>query len=209
VERPEARLPADPPKDSDPPGPDDRVAGLVKAEFAFVWRCLRRLGLRTGEADDGAQQVFLVAARRIDDIEPGRERAFLFSTSMHVAAKARRTEQRRREVTDDELEDRADAAADRDSVPNVEELVDRRRARELLDGILDEMPFDLRVVFVLYEVEELTMAEIATALELPPGTVASRLRRARAEFSERVARIEARTKFPPVGDHEARRGGQP
>jgi RNA polymerase sigma-70 factor (ECF subfamily) len=88
----DALPPADPPLDSDPPPADERVAGLVKGEFAFVWRCLRRLGLRAGEADDGAQQVFLVAAWRIEDIEPGRERAFLFSIAMHVAAKARRIE---------------------------------------------------------------------------------------------------------------------
>ena len=45
------------------------------------------------------------------------------------------------------------------------------------------------MTFVLYEIEELTMAEIASVLELPPGTVASRLRRARAAFSERVQRF--------------------
>lgn len=182
-------------KDSDPPSDPNRISALVKRELAFVWRSLRRLGLGEGEADDAAQQVFLVAARRIADIEPGRERAFLFSTAMHVAAKAHRSRERRREEQQEELE-----FAQRDSVPNVEELLDRRRARELLDAILDEMPFDMRVVFVLYEVEELTMAEIAVALELPQGTVASRLRRARADFAARVQRIEAKIQF---------RGGQP
>ncbi len=183
-------------EDVDPPVPaaSERIGALVRAQFSFVWRSLRRLGLAEAEADDAAQQVFLVAARRLHDIEPERERAFLFSTAMHVASKARRSRERRREVLDDDLEER------RDSVPSAEELLDRRRARELFDSILAELPFDLRVVFVLYEVEELTMAEIAAALEVPAGTVASRLRRARADFSVRVQRIEARTKF---------RGGQP
>jgi RNA polymerase sigma-70 factor, ECF subfamily len=173
---------------------EDRIGALVRAQFAFVWRSLRRLGISEAEADDCAQQVFLVAARRLDAIEPGRERSFLFSTAMHVGAKAYRSRQRRREVDDAELEQR------RDSVPGMEELLDQRRARALLDEMLAAMAFDLRVVFVLYELEELTMSEIAAALELPMGTVASRLRRARAEIEGRVQRIDARTKL---------RGGQP
>jgi RNA polymerase sigma-70 factor, ECF subfamily len=173
---------------------DRRLAELVKGEFAFVWRVLRRLGLPEGDADDGAQQVFLVAARRLEEINPGSERAFLFSTAYHVAAHARRTHERRREVSDSELEE------SRDSIPSPEEMLDRRRARELLDEILESMPVELRVVFVLYEVEELTMAEIARLLELPAGTVASRLRRARDDFSARLQRIEAKMKF---------RGGAP
>ena len=52
------------------------------------------------------------------------------------------------------------------------------------------MHVDLRAVFIAYEFEELTMIEIATALGLPQGTVASRLRRARAQFQERVRELE-------------------
>jgi RNA polymerase sigma-70 factor (ECF subfamily) len=51
---------------------------------------------------------------------------------------------------------------------------------------------DLRTVFVLHDIEGLTMAEIADALALNPGTVASRLRRAREDFNRRVTRAEAR-----------------
>ena len=59
-----------------------------------------------------------------------------------------------------------------------------RGTRVLLDTLLEAMPIDLRTVFVLYEIEELTMIEIASVLELPSGTVASRLRRARQVFQE-------------------------
>jgi RNA polymerase sigma-70 factor (ECF subfamily) len=54
------------------------------------------------------------------------------------------------------------------------------------------MPIDLRAVFVLYELEQLTSAEIAELLQIPPGTVASRLRRARESFESCVARLRAR-----------------
>jgi len=75
-----------------------------------------------------------------------------------------------------------------------EELVDRRRAREMLDKIVAAMPIDFRVVFVLYEIEGLDTAEIAAIVGIPSGTVASRLRRARADFEGRVARLEARAR---------------
>lgn len=165
-----------------------RLSELVKKELAPLWRFLRRLGLTEAEADDGAQQVFIVVARRLDEIDEGRERAFVFSTALNVAAKLHRSRNRRREVSDEELEER------RDSLPGLDELIDRRRARALLDEILEAMAEDIRIVFVLYEIEELTMAEIASVLEVPPGTVASRLRRARTDFNARVARIEKRMK---------------
>ena len=62
----------------------------------------------------------------------------------------------------------------------------------MLDGVLHAMEEDLRAVFVLFELEEMPTAEIATLLAIPPGTVASRLRRAREEFEVQVARIKKR-----------------
>jgi RNA polymerase sigma-70 factor (ECF subfamily) len=72
-----------------------------------------------------------------------------------------------------------------------EQLLDQKRARELLDQVLETMTPDLRMVFVLYELEELSMIEISSALEIPQGTVASRLRRARADFRDRVRALSA------------------
>jgi RNA polymerase sigma-70 factor (ECF subfamily) len=86
-------------------------------------------------------------------------------------------------------DDPIDAA---DPAPGAEELVDRARARAELEAILDRMPLDLRAVFVLFELEQMTMAEIAATLDLPPGTVASRLRRGRESFQAAVRRRGAR-----------------
>jgi RNA polymerase sigma-70 factor (ECF subfamily) len=61
----------------------------------------------------------------------------------------------------------------------------------VLQEVLDQMPLELRAVFVLYEIEELTMAEIAEAVGIPPGTAASRLRRARESFHAIVRRLRA------------------
>ena len=166
-----------------------RLARLATEQFAFVWRLLRRIGVPAREADDAAQQVFIAVAQRIQDIREDAERAFLFSTALHVGARARRSLGRKRE--DFALE--ADAHVD--PTPSQEELLDRRRAREVLDEMLDEMPLELRVVFVLYEIEQLTSLEIADIVGVPVGTVASRLRRAREDFAARLARVEARRNF--------------
>ncbi|HTA94333.1 MAG TPA: sigma-70 family RNA polymerase sigma factor [Polyangiaceae bacterium] len=166
-----------------------RLARLVQEQFGFVWRLLRRIGVPESDADDAAQQVFIAASQRIDDIRPGSERAFLFSTALHVGSRARRGRARKREELGVELDEELDPA------PSLEELLDRRRARALLDGILEEMPLEFRVVFVLYEIEQLTSAEIAAVVGVPTGTVASRLRRAREDFAARVERAEARRKF--------------
>jgi RNA polymerase sigma-70 factor (ECF subfamily) len=147
-------------------------------------RSLRRLGVPELVVDDAAQEVFLVAARRLADIELGRERSFLFATALRVASDVRRAVARRGTLVDDTLEHIADDA------PNPAELADRQRARAVLDRVLDAMELDLRAVFVLYELEEMTMAEIAATLDVPAGTVASRLRRARDAFQAAVARLK-------------------
>jgi RNA polymerase sigma-70 factor, ECF subfamily len=159
-----------------------RVAELVRDHLAFIWRSLRRLGLQVAEADDAAQAVLLTAARRLDELEPGSERAFLFATALRIASSTRRKVERRREAEFPE------SLADPD--PDPEALLEQRRSRDLLDTILDTLPIELRAVFVLYEIEELTVPEIGKLLGMNPGTVSSRLRRARAEFATQVHRIE-------------------
>jgi RNA polymerase sigma-70 factor (ECF subfamily) len=57
------------------------------------------------------------------------------------------------------------------------------------------MPLELRAVFVLFELEQIKVAEIATMLGIPEGTAASRLRRAREHFQDAVRRLEARRGF--------------
>jgi RNA polymerase sigma-70 factor, ECF subfamily len=166
-----------------------RLKAMVASHFDFIWRSLRRLGVPPTDVDDCAQQVFWVAARKLNRIEANCERAFLFSTALRVASDARRSRTRRREVCHDELAPLSDPG------PSPDEIADQRRARKMLDTVLESMPMDLRAVFVLFELEEMGTQDIADLLELPPGTVASRLRRAREEFQRVVARVRAREAF--------------
>lgn len=171
----------------------DRATARLQVLFAdhydAVWRFIRRLGVRREAVDDVAQDAFLVVARRLSDIEAGKERAFLFSTAMRVAADSRKRASRSTATDDSELELR-------DPGPIADELIDQARARALCDRVLDTMPIGLRAVFVLFQTGEMTMAEIAMQLELAPGTVASRIRRARELFEAEVARLSPQQRGP-------------
>jgi RNA polymerase sigma-70 factor (ECF subfamily) len=85
-----------------------------------------------------------------------------------------------------------------DPRPSPEELVDQKRARQLLDEVLAAMPMDLRAAFTMFEIEGMSVPEVATALGIPPGTAASRLRRARERFHELVDRRVRRQGRPCV-----------
>ena len=164
-----------------------RVAELLRAHFRDVWRMVRRFGVPEHCADDAAQEVFIIASRRLADITPGSERAFLLSSAVRVAANLRRSLGTRRECSENEQ-----SGEGIDPRPSAEALLDQKRLRELLDGVLDGLSDDLRVSFVLYELEGLSSPEIATLLGIPLGTVASRLRRAREAFELGVRELKAR-----------------
>lgn len=165
-----------------------RQRALVTGNLRFVWRALWSRGVPREDIDDAVQQVFLLATRKLDSIEPGRERAFLFGVATNVAHEWRRAEQRAQHRFEDvDVDDR-----DRPSAPDLDEMLERKRARELLDRALTQLPEEQRLVFVLFELEGLKVREIAQALELPKGTVASRLRLGREAFRRIVQRQMAK-----------------
>jgi RNA polymerase sigma-70 factor (ECF subfamily) len=161
---------------------DRRLRRLVDRHFDFIGRIIRNLGVAEADIDDVLQQVFFAAASRLPDIVEGSERAFLVQAAVNWAANARRARARSREVGMVELPEVADEA------PSPEDLTDRKWAAAVLDHLLSAMDLELRTVFVLYEIERLSRAEIAELLGLPQGTVASRLRRAREDFEARLQR---------------------
>jgi len=161
-----------------------RFRAMFEAHFDRVCVALRRFCVPTREIEDAAQQVFVVAWNKLSNIPSGNERAFLLGTAWNVASHSKRTESRRREVWDED--DRANDVIDPGS--RSDELVEEKQTRALLDKVLSQLPEDLRVVLVLHELEELSREEIAVALDWRPGTVASRLERARSEFSRLSAR---------------------
>lgn len=162
--------------------PKVTIEALVGAYFDFIWRSLKRLGVREGDVDDLTQRVFLTAARKLDQVRPGAERAYLYAIAAREASHARRTYRRRgEESSDTALADKSTGGLRPD------EQVDRESAKRLIAGVLDGMEEELRMVFVLFEVEEMTAAEIAELLEIPIGTAKSRLRRAREVFADKTS----------------------
>jgi RNA polymerase sigma-70 factor (ECF subfamily) len=164
-----------------------RLEKMVAAHFAAVWRFLRRLGLSEADVDDAAQEVVLVAARKLDQIEPDRELSFLLGTAFRVARRVRS-----RDVGRAELDGTIEAA---DPAPTPEQRLNQEQECALLDQVLQTLPLDLRVVFVLFEIEERSMLEISETLGVPHGTVASRLRRAREAWHESIRRLKSRQRF--------------
>jgi RNA polymerase sigma-70 factor (ECF subfamily) len=162
---------------------EQRFVTLLDEYYDFVWRGVRRLGVADADAEDATLQVFEIASRKLDSIRPGCERAFLFQAALRVASDYRRASRRRRESDFTELQDATDPC------PLSDELLEMRRARAELDRILDTMPFELRTVFILHELEQSAMSEIASLVGVPAGTVASRLRRARQIFREGLEQL--------------------
>lgn len=164
-----------------------RLAELLRTHYAGVWRTLRRLGVEAGGADDAAQEAFIVLARKLADVHEGAERTFLLACAVRIAANYRRTSRVKHEIADDGA-----LLAEHDPRPSAEQLLESKRLREALDELLEAWPEDIRTAFVLYELEGLSVPEISQVTETKPGTVASRLRRARELFQAGAKRLRAR-----------------
>lgn len=163
-----------------------RLEALFDAHYDAVFRIVRRLGVPDGDADDAVQRVFLVAARRLDEVEEGRERAWLAGVASRTASELRRRAPARRELPVGDAPERSS------ETPGPEDLLLARERLEELDAILLGMTDDLRSVLVLSELEGCTAGEVAAALGIPAGTVASRLRRAREALDAGARRARAR-----------------
>jgi len=163
---------------------DTRLRAMVDDHLDMVARVLRNAGVTDAQLDDEIQRTLITVARRLDDIRPGAEKSFLIQIALRVAAHARRTLARRKEV------DIVDVAEFVDIERSPERLTDQKRMRQLLDWILGQLEEDLRLVFSLHEFEEMSMLDISKLLSIPQGTVASRLRRARSKFRELMSAVE-------------------
>lgn len=160
------------------------------AHFHFVWRALRHLGVPQADVADLAQEVFLIVHRRLPLFEHrSRLTTWLFTICVRVARDRRRKAHVRHEVAQADIE-----TADPSEGPAVR--LDRRDNLALFEAGLEDMNLDQRAVFLLFEIQGERSEDIAQALEIPVGTVHSRLRLAREAFRRGVVRAKARRDGP-------------
>jgi RNA polymerase sigma-70 factor (ECF subfamily) len=183
-----------------PPEPPRAGAGtcgtfraVYDAHVRFVWRALLRLGVRESDLPDAVQDVFVVVHRKLPEFE-GRSKmtTWLFAICARVASDRRQLARERHETAVGDPALREGPADDPEGTLDPAVLVDRRRARALIDAILDRMPDEQRTVFALFELEGMSGDEIAELLDVPVGTVRSRLRLARTWFEQSLTRWQAR-----------------
>ena len=149
---------------------------------------LRRLGVRELDTLDLTQKVFLTVHVRLDAFE-GRSqlRTWIFGICQRVASDYRRSAPVRREIATDVAE--LDARRDERQGPLA--ATESRQLAVVAESILDKLPEAQRVVFVLFELEEMSGDEIAELLAISVGTVRSRLRLAREAVRREVKRLAA------------------
>lgn len=158
---------------------------VYKSEFAFVWRSAIRLGVKASAVDDVVQEVFLIVHRRLSEFEHRASiRTWVFAILRRVVADHRRTLRRKPSEATEASE--LQAIGD----PGAGASMARFEASNLVNTLLEALDDEKREVFVLAELEELTLAEIAQITGVNSNTVSSRLRTARRIFEEAHRKYE-------------------
>lgn len=160
---------------------ENEFRALFAAQFTYVWNALRRLGVPAADREDLANEVFFRVHRALAAFDRSRPvRPWLFAFAFHVASDYRRWTQRRAEVALDGATPSLDPPAD--------ERLERAADRALVQAALVSVDLEKRAVFIMHELDEQPIPEIARALGLPEGTAYSRLRAARAQFAAAIQR---------------------
>ncbi|HVH43406.1 MAG TPA: sigma-70 family RNA polymerase sigma factor [Labilithrix sp.] len=159
---------------------------VFDAEFEYVWWSLRRLGVLERDAEDVAQAVFVEVFRGHDRYDQARPiRPWLFAFAFRFASDYRRLARHRVELLDEHPDPPSYA-------PLAEDALVAQEARALVARALESIDLTRRAVFILHELDEVPMADVAASLGIPTNTAYSRLRIARKEFTTAVRRLARR-----------------
>jgi RNA polymerase sigma-70 factor (ECF subfamily) len=163
---------------------------LFDEHAPYVWNTLRRLGAPVSDLEDLTHDVFLHVHRHFADYDPSRPvRPWLFGFAYRVASQNRRRAHRRHETQGE-----PDATPHPGASPD--EQLAAAEERRLVQAALQGIELERRAVFVLYELDGVSMSEIATLFGIPVNTAYSRLRLARGEFAAAVKKLRGRRPGP-------------
>jgi RNA polymerase sigma-70 factor (ECF subfamily) len=166
------------------------VEAVFRTELDYVAYSLRRLGIRPNDIEDAAHDVFIILHRKRDEFDTARPiRPWLFGIAMRVASARHRRAHVRRELPSETIEEQPMDA-------ELDEKLDRDRRMKLVIEALSAIQEGRREVFILHDLDGVSMPDIAEALAIPLNTGYSRLRLARREFDAAVARL---TRSPHEG----------
>lgn len=166
------------------PGADWRK--LYASELPSVYAFLYRLGVRGSDLEDLAHDTFAAAVDKWDTYDPTRPvRPWLLGITFRIFSAASRRHAHRKEVLDDSIEPV-------DPGGGAEAHVERQQERQLINEALEALEPERRAVFVMHELDGMTIPDIASAMGALVPTTYSRLRLGRDEFKSAVKRIQLR-----------------
>ena len=154
------------------------IADLVEAHHEVLFRYAYRLTGRHSDAEDLTQQAYMTAHKKLDQLrDPDNARSWLFTIARNCYLKTLRSQP---SVAIVSMESVGEPEED---LPTDELAIDT----ELLQRVLDEMPEEFRTPLILFYFQEFSYKEIAVQLEVPIGTVMSRLARGKSYLRRRLA----------------------
>ncbi len=180
------------------PAPVPSFSELYSLHFSFVWRTLRRLAVREDRLDDVLQEVFLTISQRLPTYDPSRTalRSWIYGIAVNLVSNERRRWRRKDQpcvpLSTDSDSSIGIGARLASPTANPAQALEELEAFRLASQLLEEIPEDRREILILADLEEMPMSEVAESLGINVNTAYARLRTARKELDEALARHRAR-----------------
>jgi RNA polymerase sigma-70 factor (ECF subfamily) len=166
---------------------------IMRSHNGRLFRVARAILKDDAEAEDALQDAYLEAYRHMSDFR-GDAQLSTWLTRIVVNQSLMRLRRQRRERViipfgaRDKAQEREEIDVPDDKAESPSNAAMRAEFRRLLEDRIDQLPVAFRTVFVMREVEDMTVEETAECLGIPPATVRTRLFRARALLREALAR---------------------
>ena len=168
------------------------IVQLVEAHYEPLYRYAFRLSGTASDADDLTQEAFCKAQTQFSQLrDPSRAKPWLFSILRNVYLHRLRAERQQRQISLDAVGDIADPSSGSDDLPDIDP--------QQLQEALNDLPEGFRTPIILFYFEDFSYREIADQMELPIGTVMSRLARAKG-----FLRQQLEPKQPPLTQNTGR-----